>query len=111
MPKIAIIGAGLSGLVLSNLLKAHADILVFEKSKGVGGRLATRRADPYAFDHGAQYFTIKNSQFQQFIHPLIGEGCVEVWKPQFAEVLDDRIVRTYQWSDSIRRWIRCFWSW
>ena len=59
MKKLAIIGSGLSGLTLANHLKDEFDVTVFEKSRGVGGRLATRRVDTYAFDHGAQYFTAR----------------------------------------------------
>lgn len=53
MTKIAIIGAGLSGLSIAHLLKDYAQITVFEKARGVSGRLSTRRAEPYVFDHGA----------------------------------------------------------
>jgi len=45
MPKIAIIGAGLSGLILAHSLKEHANITIFEKARGVGGRMSTRYAN------------------------------------------------------------------
>ena len=44
---------------------------MFEKSRGVGGRMATRRAEPYQFNHGAQYFKIENKEFKNFLQPLI----------------------------------------
>jgi predicted NAD/FAD-dependent oxidoreductase len=51
---IAIIGAGLAGLVAARaLVAAGSDVVVFEKSGGFGGRIATRRAEAAAFDHGA----------------------------------------------------------
>jgi renalase len=50
---VLIIGAGLSGLVLALSLKKSSILL--EKSRGVGGRLATRRVEGQAFDHGALY--------------------------------------------------------
>lgn len=52
-----IVGAGVAGLTLARYL-AHPghDTLVLEKSRGVGGRLATRRDGDCAFDHGAQFF-------------------------------------------------------
>ena len=46
-----IIGAGLSGLFVANFLKGKS--LILEKSKGVGGRIATRRIENLGFDHGA----------------------------------------------------------
>ncbi len=64
--KIAIIGAGLTGLTLANRLNQHAEVTVFEKARGVGGRMTTRHADPFSFDHGAQFFTVRNKRFGQF---------------------------------------------
>ncbi len=64
---IAIIGTGLSGLTVAGLLKSAANITLFEKSCGVGGRMATRYAEPYSFDYGAQFFTAKTRPFQAFI--------------------------------------------
>ena len=59
---IAIIGAGLSGLIAARELAKNNDVTIFEKARGVGGRMATRRAnnlkfDGFNFDHGTQYFT------------------------------------------------------
>lgn len=48
------IGAGLSGLAGAGVLVRHGcEVTVFEKSRGVGGRLATRRVDDVAVNHGA----------------------------------------------------------
>ncbi|MFZ9092741.1 MAG: NAD(P)-binding protein [Planctomycetaceae bacterium] len=44
MKSVAIIGAGLSGLTLANRLQNRAEVTVFEKSGGFGGRMATRHA-------------------------------------------------------------------
>lgn len=77
--KIAIIGAGLSGLTLANTLRDVYDIEIFEKSRGVGGRMSTRRADPYQFDHGAQYFTARTSAFKDFLKPFIEKQTVQIW--------------------------------
>ena len=54
MSDIAIIGAGMAGLTAARLLVNHGrEVRVYEKSRGTGGRLATRRSDAGAFDHGA----------------------------------------------------------
>ena len=51
-----IIGAGLSGLMLARRLQeSGSEVLIIEKSKSVGGRMATRRDGDAAFDHGAQH--------------------------------------------------------
>ena len=80
--KIAVIGAGLSGLTVANGLKDIADISVFEKARGVGGRMSTRYADPYQFDHGAQYFTARSEAFKAFLAPHIQSGLVQPWAPK-----------------------------
>lgn len=51
-----IIGAGISGLLLGRELQSTGKkILILEKSRGVGGRLATRRIEDKGFDHGAPF--------------------------------------------------------
>lgn len=58
--QIAIIGAGMAGLAAARALRAvpEASVVVYEKSRGLGGRVATRRHAGYVFDHGAQ--VVKN---------------------------------------------------
>ena len=55
--RVAIIGAGLAGLTCADALRETHDVTVFEKSRGIGGRLSTRRAmvgdETVRFDHGA----------------------------------------------------------
>ncbi len=78
--KIAIVGAGISGLTLANELAGIGEITVFEKSRGVGGRMATRRAGDFRFDHGAQCFTARTTRFRQFVLPLMEAGHIAVWE-------------------------------
>ena len=75
MKKVAIIGAGLSGLTAAHFLEDYAEVFIFEKSNGLGGRMSTRRHDRYSFDHGAQYFTVKTKQFSQFIKETLTGLC------------------------------------
>lgn len=54
MNATAVIGAGMAGLAAANALAAEGrEVRVFDKSRGTGGRLATRRTDMGHFDHGA----------------------------------------------------------
>lgn len=78
--RIAIIGAGISGLTLARALSPHAQVMVFEKARGVGGRMSTRYADPFYFDHGTQFFTARSDDFQRFIAPLIAQGLIAPWQ-------------------------------
>jgi predicted NAD/FAD-dependent oxidoreductase len=77
--KIAIIGAGISGLVLAQNLKNDADVTVFEKARGVGGRMSTRYADPFYFDHGTQFFTARTKPFQEFLKAFTDQGIITEW--------------------------------
>lgn len=77
--KIAIIGAGISGLVLAQNLKNHADVVIYEKARGVGGRMSTRYADPFYFDHGTQCFTARGKEFQDFLKPFMDAGVITEW--------------------------------
>ncbi len=79
-PQIAIIGAGLSGLILARQLTPCAQCELFEKSRGLGGRLATRYAGDYQFDHGAPDFTATSGAFQAFVRTLEQAGVVTPWQ-------------------------------
>jgi len=80
MTRIAIIGAGLAGLTLARKLSAAASVTVFDKSRGFGGRMATRQAAPFAFDHGAQYFTARDPAFRTLLEPYLQAGIVRPWE-------------------------------
>lgn len=84
MRKIAVIGAGLSGLTFASRVNAKAEVTVFEKSRGIGGRMATRYAEHYEFDHGAQYFTAKGKAFQEFLEPFVEKEIVRNWQPNLV---------------------------
>ncbi|GAB5456103.1 MAG: FAD-dependent oxidoreductase [Henriciella sp.] len=84
--KIAIIGAGLSGLTLAKRLARTHDVSVYEKARGPGGRMSTRRADPFAFDHGAQYFTVETDRFEAFLSPFRTSGLVTTWPKAIERV-------------------------
>ena len=81
-PRLAIIGAGIAGLTLATLLGGHADVVVIDKSRGVGGRMASRRVGEASFDHGAQFFTARSKAFQRFLQPWIERGTVKAWAPR-----------------------------
>jgi renalase len=105
MIKIAVIGAGLSGLTFAHLLQDYADITLFEKARGVGGRMSTRRADPYFFDHGAQYFTAGTKRFQDFIQTLIAKGIIERWNARYVKFRGNQIIEKRKWLDEEPRYV------
>ncbi|MCV6621077.1 MAG: NAD(P)-binding protein [Cellvibrionaceae bacterium] len=97
MKRLAIIGAGLSGLSLATILQNKARITVFEKSRGVGGRMSTRRGEVFSFDHGAQYFTAREPAFQDFIRPYIQQGIVKRWDARYARFDGNRRIDYQDW--------------
>ncbi len=96
--RIAVIGAGLSGLVAARSLQQDHDVTVFEKSRGVGGRMATRYQDGFEFDHGAQFFTARSAEFQDFLQPLLQRGVFASWRARFAELDRGAITATRAWG-------------
>ncbi|MEP1230227.1 MAG: FAD-dependent oxidoreductase, partial [Litorimonas sp.] len=77
--KIAIIGAGIAGLSAASVLSKTCDVTIYDKSRGVGGRMSTRYAGEYEFDHGAQYFTVQDAGFRAVIDAAIEQGAVASW--------------------------------
>ena len=83
-PKIAIIGAGMAGLACGSALASHGlQPRLFDKGRGPGGRMATRRAESNGaqlrFDHGAQYFTDRDPAFTATIGKWLARGVVAPW--------------------------------
>lgn len=89
--KIAIIGAGISGSTIAKKLSKFNDITIFDKSRGVGGRMATRRTDIYNFDHGTQFFNINTSEFQSFCSVALDNSVIKEWQGKFAKI-DNNVV-------------------
>lgn len=81
--KIALVGAGLSNLTFLYSLKAldNVQVKLFERSKVLSGRAATRIRDEYFFDNGANYFNISDPKISQIIlRELSTENLVEIKK-------------------------------
>ncbi len=78
--RVAIIGAGMAGLAAARRLQsAGIEPIIFDKSRGLGGRMATRRVDGLQFDHGAQYFTARGARFCALVEEWCAEGRVGEW--------------------------------
>ena len=103
--RIAVIGAGMAGLTLAHKLGTHSQVSLFEKSRGVGGRIASRRAEPYSFDHGAQFFKIDSQEFADFMSPLIEKGIIQSWKGRFAEFVGQNIINTRVWDEGLPHYV------
>ena len=99
-PGVAIIGAGVAGLAAARMLAPQVETVLFEKSRGVGGRLACRRAGDFSFDFGAQYFTVRDPLFRAEIARLQEAGIVKPWHCRFAEFRDGHIDSLQYWGSA-----------
>lgn len=79
---VGVIGAGIAGLTCAlQLHRSGIQVAVLEKSRGVGGRVATRRMDSgVTFDHGAQYFTVRDPVFAAQVQQWCDSGSAAIWK-------------------------------
>ena len=82
--QIAIVGAGMAGLSCATRLAALGhELVLFDKGRGPGGRMATRRVEAdgtmLRFDHGAQYFTARDPRFVEQVARWEREGVVARW--------------------------------
>ena len=88
--QIAIVGAGMAGLSCATRLAALGhDVALFDKGRGPGGRMATRRVEAdgtmLRFDHGAQYFTARDPRFVEQVARWEREGVVARWDAAGAD--------------------------
>lgn len=84
MSNVAIIGAGIAGLACARFLAGNGhEVDVFDKGRGPGGRMSTRRVSTAfgeaSFDHGAQYFTARDPDFRAVLEGLIVSGFAAPW--------------------------------
>ncbi len=86
---IAIVGAGIAAITCARTLaQAGHRVMVFEKSHTVGGRMATRNSAFGTFDHGAQYFTVRDPRFVQALQTT--PNVCKAWSANTVQVLDER---------------------
>lgn len=83
---VLILGAGLAGLKAARDLQAAGRrVLVLDKSRGVGGRAATRRWDGVPVDHGAQFFTARSDEFKTQVADWLERGVCFEWTTGFHQ--------------------------
>ena len=81
MYDVAIIGAGLAGITCGRYLQQQGQKVVFlEKSRGLGGRMATRRLHNTLADHGAKFLTIQGTQTEELVATLMTSGLITLWE-------------------------------
>ena len=87
MTRIAVLGGGVAGLAAArHLREAGNNVVVFDKGRRAAGRISTRREIRFDFDHGAQYFTARDSRFLSLVHELEKQGTLARWEGQIVSI-------------------------
>lgn len=86
---VVVVGAGLAGLAAAGRLEqAGRRVVVVDKGRSVGGRLATRRMGGASLDHGAQFFTVRSNAFRHEVDGWLADGVVHEWCRGFDDQPD-----------------------
>ena len=81
MLDFCIIGSGISGSTISNLLSKKYSVVVYDKARGYGGRSSFKKyKDKVGFDHGLQYISPKSKKFKTFTNQLIKKKILKKWE-------------------------------
>ncbi len=84
-----VVGAGLAGLSAARFLaEAGRPVVVVDKGRSVGGRLATRRIGQATLDHGAQFFTVRTDGFAGVLEEAQEAGVAYEWCRGFSAAGD-----------------------
>ena len=90
--RVGVVGAGVAGLACARALADQGhEVVVFDKGRGPGGRISTRRDGEAQFDHGAQYFTVRDPRFGRFVRSWLDVGVAARWRPRLGRVVDGSI--------------------
>lgn len=81
MSSFCVIGSGISGATIANLLNKKHTVDLYDKARGLGGRSSFKRLDKIrGFDHGTQYFSPKTPEFIRFTKKLIEKKILKIWE-------------------------------
>ncbi|MBD2258996.1 FAD-dependent oxidoreductase [Pseudanabaena sp. FACHB-2040] len=87
---VVVVGAGMAGLLCARRLEqAGYQVRVLEKSRGLGGRMATRRVNDQPIDHGCRFITPTTPLIDQLVQQLELQGLVRPWQPASYKVTPD----------------------
>ena len=78
---LVILGSGIAGLAAAQLAAANGmRAAVFDKGRRIGGRVSTRRADGFTFNHGAQFLTARHPDFVNRCDDAVAAGALRQWQ-------------------------------
>ncbi len=89
---VAIIGAGVAGLACARRLREAGErVSVFDKGRGPGGRMSSRRTEVGRFNHGAQFFTARSDGFRDALADWLGAGVAAEWRARFVTIANGAV--------------------
>ncbi len=94
MNKTVIIGSGFSSAVLTKVLDQNSNLLIYDKSRGPGGRSSTRRVEHIGlFDHGLQYISPTIKEFDFFLNQNL-KSSIKEWSGNFHVFEDNKTINS-----------------
>ena len=82
-----VIGAGLAGLTCARQLQQQGyKVIILDKSRGVGGRIATRRIDNIPVDRGLFFLEVQGKHTQKLIEQLRQQNIIQLWQSKFYQL-------------------------
>ena len=80
MIDFCVLGSGIAGSTIANLLSKKYSVHVFDKARGPGGRSSNKRfKSNLSFDHGVQYISPKSKLFIKYIQKLYKNKILKSW--------------------------------
>jgi len=99
MKDFCIVGSGIAGSTIANLLSKKHSVEIFDKARGPGGRASNRRyKKDLSFDHGLQYMSPKSKEFNSFILDLEKKKILKKWQGNHLDF-------TFEKKDEVPKYI------
>ena len=94
--RIGVVGSGIAGLMCGQRLKeAGHSVFLVDKGRRSGGRMSTRNKETWQWDHGAQYFTVRDDRFASYVDTWKKNGVVSEWFDLFPGQASEKTEARY----------------
>jgi renalase len=87
MKPVIVVGAGIAGIAAARVIaEAGRTVIVLDRGRRIGGRMASRRTDDRVVDIGASYFTVSDPAFESLVEDWRGRGLARPWTDTFLAI-------------------------